>query len=172
MGLLCPRKGEAGGEDREPQAPRKPLPETGRRAQVVPEAHRGDSAGRRSDPKRPSPQESPGVPTGDRKPGPRGHDPPAAPAAPAAGHTRGTRGARGGGGGPAAATARPPGRGSRERAGTATTSRPGVRGRRPWEPPTRPAPPTFRANFSCVLLLKICRTLPLMPSPRTCVVTL
>lgn len=149
--------------------PRKPLPETGRRAQVVPEANRGDSAGRRSDPKRPSPQESPGVPTGDRKPGPRGHDPPAAPAAPAAGHTRG---ARGGEGGPAAATARPPGRGSRERAGTATTSRRGERGRRPWEPPARPAPPTFRANFSCVLLLKICRTLPLMPSPRTCVVTL
>lgn len=40
-------------------------------------------------------------------------------------------------------------------------------------PPLPPAPkPTFRANFSWVLLLKICKTFPLMPSPRTWVVTL
>lgn len=76
-----------------------------------------------------------------------------------------------------------PGRPARDRVGAVTLS---DRALRPlpapgWVPGSSPVPvlpsrgspkPTFRANFSCVLLLKICKTFPLMPSPRTWVVTL
>lgn len=147
--------------------PPKTLPETGMKPSG-PRSQGGDSAGRRSDPKRPeSSRVPPGIPTGDRKPGPLATTlPPQRPQPRRRGHTPEARGAR-------AARQRPllsrpdAGPGS---AGAATTGRRGERGRRPRSRP--PAPPTFRANFSCVLLLKICRTLPLMPSPRTCVVTL